>query len=103
MNLIDESKVAVVNINLVFIDGQSAAAVEYSSPASKVSQLAGPTQFPDGFRVKSFAVVDGEVPIAVRPICSLCPGAAEGDAFHSGQALECICDLFNEFGFEIVI
>lgn len=53
--------VAVVNIDQAFVDGQFAPAVEYPSPASKVTQLAGPAQLLNGFRVKSFVVVDGKV------------------------------------------
>jgi hypothetical protein len=74
VDVIDEAEVTVVNIDHV-----------------------------DGFRVKPFSVVDGEVPIAVRPACSLCPGAAERDTLHPGHVPERIRDMVNEADFEIVI
>ena len=103
VNPVDESQIAVVNINLLTVNRQLPAAVEYGSPAAEVAQSTGPTEFSDVFRVKPAVVIHGNVPVAVRVMCSLCPGTAEGDALHAGHALQRIHDMLNEIGFETVI
>lgn len=84
MNLIDESEIAIVDVNQLTADLQLATTVEDWSPTAKVTELSVPAKLSDGFGIESIPVVDSYVPVAVRMAGSLDSRSAQGDRLDGG-------------------
>ena len=76
-----------MHVDPLAVDLEPAAAVEDSSaPAAEFGDLALAGRARADFRCERSAVVDREIPIAVRPVRSAGPGTAQGDGVHGWQA-----------------
>src|SRR5579862_7852268 len=76
------------------VDLQPGSAVENAgAPAADLEDLARPADVTQRLRVESPAVVDGEVPVAVRAVRAFSPRTAQRDCLHAGQSAETAGDV----------
>ena len=69
---LDHVQVAVVHVDPPSVDPQPGSAVEHAAaPAADLEDLTGPADVAQRLRVEAAAVVDREVPVAVRPVGAL--------------------------------
>ncbi len=84
-------EIAIVDVHPPSLDRQPRSPVEdTATPTADLRHLALPAEGADVVRLEGAAVVDGQVPVAVRPVGALRPGATEGDGLdgrEGGQAV----------------
>jgi hypothetical protein len=97
--VLDVVEVAVVDVDLAPVDLQPGAAVEHpAAPAADLGHLPGPAQRAQVAGGEGAPVIDGEVPVAVRPVLPGGPGPAEGDRPHARQPGQMANDIVLERG-----
>jgi len=83
-----------VDVGTAIVDLKPRAAVEHAlAPAADLGHLTGPAEVPQLLRVEPSSVVDGEVPVTVRPVRALGPRTAKRDGLHPRQPGEPVRDV----------
>jgi hypothetical protein len=94
---VDDVEVAIVHIRAALIDLQPRSPVEHAAaPAADFEYLARPADVAQRPRLEAPAVIQREVPVAVRPVRPLRSRSAQADSDHAGQPRQPVGDVIEE-------
>ena len=93
----DNVKIPVVDIDPTALDFKPGSAVEYTAtPAADFGDSSVPAKGPQVRGIETIPVVQGEVPVAVRPVGAGCSRPSQRHREHARKGRELIGDVVNK-------
>jgi len=88
MDLVDEVEIPIVDVHRAAVDTHRSATIENGTPRPNLRQVSVPSDRSDRLHIERAAIVDREVPVAVRTVSPLRARASESNAFHTRECVE---------------